>query len=236
MPFADFFSTVVHQKTKCTTGPDPCQRPMRKRTKSYDLVLSAIEDTRSVEGINAIEAAVLQLLDDVIASTGIVPTVRAEFDDFDSDYINILLVDRKTFEATQETYLRKRIIRPEFGDPHVRRVAFLSFMDGQSPCVMLRKGDSSGTILNAHIWIRTDISERSMRRCVSEKFFNSLGIDQRETGNGIVFDWPISDFDIRRGLSPLHLLLLKLLYREEFQPGQSQIETRAQIDAILTGR
>lgn len=236
IPFEDFFSTIVHQRSQCTIEPDPCQRPMRKLTTSYDLVLSAVEDMPGVEAVNAIEAAVLQVLDDVIVTTGIVPTFQEEFGDYDRGYINLLMVDQRTFKASPETYLRKYILRPEFGDPHIRQVAFRSFVDEQYACIMILKGDDTGNLKYADIWIKNDVSERSMRRCVSEKFFNALGIDQREADNGIVFDWPIADFDVRQGLSPLHLLLLKLLYREEFQPGQSQDETRAEIEVILSGQ
>ncbi|MEZ5751021.1 MAG: hypothetical protein R3D60_03300 [Paracoccaceae bacterium] len=97
-------------------------------------------------------------------------------------------------------------------------------MDEGVPCATIGREFDDGIVRDAHIWIKTNIDDATMRICIGEEFFNSMGIDE---GNDFAtsFDWlehvPEGFAETDRALSGFHRLLLRTLYRGPFAPGQS---------------
>lgn len=227
--FAEFFADVVHQREYCYDRERSCYIPLQKRLIDYPVFVNGFA-AMSENVKQAIRPVFTKTFDDLAANTGILPYPKSE-NDVES-HMSILFVDDDAYHRSPEAYMTPRIKVPEFSHIESIEEYFVKFMEDDVPCIYIAPAYKTGEIIDAHIWIKTDIKVEVLAKCIAEELYNSLGIDEGISATSI-FDWPFSNFDRRSGLSEFHLLLLRLLYRSDFKPGQDRAVTQIHISKIL---
>jgi hypothetical protein len=229
-PFEEFFTDVVHQREFCPDTNAVCEVPLQKRSDNYHVVFRGQDQLVTSQAVDAANRALSMAFNDIGFITNNWPIY--EKPQGTQKYIYFVIVNRDTFEAAPETYIQARISRENFGSAKVREYLFRNFMKSDAPCSNITSVFDDGITRDSHIWIKSELSPRWLETCIAEEIFNSMGIDEGVDVDSI-FDWPLAEFDSNKGLSDLHLLLLKLLYQPEFIPGQSKVETRKVVESIL---
>jgi len=228
--FADFFANAVHQLEACGDEGSVCETVLHKRVEDYTVFFDGHHKLENKATLDVVRLAFLQAVTDVRDATGLelLPNTGGPYE----NYIVILFHDPGLYKEDPEAYVDGRIARPEYNLLEYRRNQYQFFLDNDIPCIALRAVNSDGILKDVHIWIKGDLPDRKMHECIAEELFNSLGIDEGVDVPSI-FDWPMSDFNERGGLSHFHLMLLRILYREDFAVGQTKIETLVKIDRLL---
>lgn len=235
-PFEEFFAKVVHQRELCHDTNSVCEVALQKRSDNFHVLFRGQDNMLTDQSADAANRALSTVFDDIGFLTNNWPIY--EKPKGTQKYIFFVFVNRATYEASPEVFIQARVARENFGQPVVRERRerlFRNFMKSDLPCMAVMDAFDDGIIRDAHIWIKSELSDQGLEKCIAEEIFNTMGIDEGVDSDSI-FDWPLSNFDRNKGLSDLHLLLLKLLYQPDFKHGQSKGETLFGITEMLSSK
>ncbi|MBO9434107.1 DUF2927 domain-containing protein [Ruegeria sp. R13_0] len=234
MTFADRFSMMVHQREFCFSEGGVCSAKLHKRTEDYFLVVRGEKRFPSTEIAFVAEDALLKTLEEISSVTG----VRAIFEKPKNadNFIFLVFVDKDFASRRFQEHLNAWIAPPSVAANSEEKgqleALFREFLKTDQSCVAINHLTTHGRIERAQIWIRTDIDEVTMRRCISEEFYNTFGISEGvEVGS--IFDYEFSHSQGDVELSDFDLLLLKILYRDEFGVGTLIEETKSSVEELI---
>ncbi len=234
MTFADRFSMMVHQREFCFSEGEVCRAKLHKRTEDYFLVVAGEKRFPSTEIAFVAEDALLKTLEKIRSVTG----VRAIFEKPKNadNFIFLVFVDKdfasRRFQEHLDAWIAPPSVAANSEEKHQLETFFKEFLKTDQSCVAINHLKSHGRIERAQVWIRTDIDEVTMRRCISEEFYNTFGISEGvEVGS--IFDYEFSHSQGDVELSDFDLLLLKILYRDEFGVGTLIEETKSSVEELI---
>ncbi|MBB5514957.1 hypothetical protein FHS89_000963 [Rubricella aquisinus] len=206
------------------------QQPLKKKLLDVEISLAAASNIDQVDALNVgIEDFFLITRD----HTPIRVTVR-EFGNLETESKGILvifLVDKGNIKIFADDFNSNNL--SEFSQ-YIKRL-----MNPGSTCGILtvlfdEEFEMSAMFVNAE----HHNTPRAIASCMREEAYNSLGLTADPQGNVSLFSNPLwrgepSEIEGDFGYGYRDELMLKMLYRSEFENGQSYAETQVEVAAII---
>ncbi len=232
VPFSEFVSKVLHEKEICIEIDAPCVDTINKRNSDYLILAKGLDtfgDFEDSEKRREVVQEVSNVLATIASVTGLSPLKRAKAKDAGLFYL--LFVDHLKFSKNPDEYLNQYISSDALGKSEIRKTAFLNFMKLDVNCLYWLGISDEDLIITSHIWIKSNLSDHDLKKCITEEIYNSFGVDDG-FDFGSIFDWPVEVHDGRE-LSLVHWLVLKILYSDLISAGQAQSDTEQILKELL---
>ncbi|MBY6065779.1 DUF2927 domain-containing protein [Leisingera aquaemixtae] len=234
LSFPERFAKMAHQREYCFDDGAACQVPLMKRVEDFYVVVRGERHFASDQLSQVAGDALVNVAKQVLKTTGIRPLFTRPSGA--SNFAYLVFVDKEIANDRFDDYVTGWITPDSVaanadGKAELRRI-FQNFLDVDQPCMVINHLTDHNRIERAQIWIRADLDEVQMRRCIAEEFYNSLGLSEGvEVGS--IFDFRFSHGADDVELSSFDLLLLKILYWKEIPIGSTRGQSVKSVERLL---
>lgn len=225
-PYSELFVESVHSREACDVEFKGCRVRLQKRVEDFYVIVRGEQSFLSNEVAHAAANALETTLAAITTTTGLKPIW--EKPDEPTPFIFLVFVNEDQFASDPENFIAARVAPSIFEQREQRKKVFETLMFSELDCVYYSSVYDDGIIRDAQIWIKVDVKPEKMAECITEEFFNSMGLDDSSEHPGI-FTWPTASLQGNEtpvALQDIHLRFLERLYQPDMKPNQSEDETR----------
>ncbi|MEM7243303.1 MAG: DUF2927 domain-containing protein [Pseudomonadota bacterium] len=259
--FNEFFADAVHDEELCFETRSACTLPLNKFASNINFLLGNdgfVERDERIRRVGVKEAYEVRKtisrvtdfkIDFAIKEIDIkeratyfreidvsaIPTENRKRWKEDFRIVHLLFVEQELIDLTSvEFYAKSWVSKKIFWENETFVESFISFYKSPLLCagVFVTAPWDEDELLFTQIWIKSNISDFELTKCVQEELYNAMGPSEGENVPS-VFDWPNLFNEEPGKLTKLHWLVLKILYMPQFEIGQSKDETRVEIAELI---